>query len=111
MNGLPGDSSSPSRFVRAAAFVASLRPVATGEEMEETALHIQNNFDIPLGFIRDNDDHTLWSSIANLAQLHYIVRTYDNPATKLIELGHVDFSASGPRETALPHNAFAPLAV
>ncbi len=111
MNGLPGDSSSPSRFVRAAAFVASLRPVATGEEMEEMALHILNNFDIPLGFIRDNDDHTLWSSIVNLAQLQYIVRTYDNPVTQLIELGHVDFSAPGPRETALPHNAFAPLAV
>ena len=116
MNGLPGDSSSPSRFVRAAAFVASLRPVATGEEMEETALHILNNFDIPLGFIRDNDDpahddHTLWSSLANLAQLRYIVRTYDNPVPQLIELGHVDFSAPGPREAALPHNAFAPLAV
>jgi hypothetical protein len=32
--------------------------------MEETVLHILNNFDIPLGFIRDNDDpahddHTL----------------------------------------------------
>jgi choloylglycine hydrolase len=116
MNGLPGDSSSPSRFIRAAAFVASLRPVATGAEMEETALHILNNFDIPLGFIRDNDDpanddHTLWSSIANLAQLRYIVRTYDNPVPQLIELGLVDFSAPGPRETVLPHNAFAPLAV
>jgi choloylglycine hydrolase len=116
MNGLPGDSSSPSRFVRAVAFMASLRPVATGAEMEETALHILNNFDIPLGFIRDNDDpanddHTLWSSIANLAQLRYIVRTYNNPVPQLIELGHVDFSAPGPRETTLPHNAFTPLAV
>jgi choloylglycine hydrolase len=116
MNGLPGDSSSPSRFIRAAAFVASLRPVATGEQMEETALHILNNFDIPLGFIRDNgdpanDDHTLWSSIANLAQLRYIVRTYDNPVPQLIELGQVDFSASGPRETTLPQHAFAALAV
>ena len=85
-------------------------------ERRETALHILNNFDIPLGFIRDNDDpanddHTLWLSIANLAQLRYIVRTHGNPVPQLIEVGHVDFSAPGPRETALPHNAFTPLAV
>ena len=116
MNGIPGDSSSPSRFVRAAAFVASLRPVATGVQLEETVLHILNNFDIPLGFIRASDDpaqddHTLWSSIANLAQLRYIVRTYDNPVPHLIDLGQVDFSAPGPREAVLPQRAFAALAV
>ena len=115
LNGLPGDPSSPSRFVRAAALVASLRPVATGDEMEKTALHILNNFDLPLGFIRANDDpahddHTLWSSMANLTGLRYIVRTYDNPVPQLIDLKSVDFSAPGPREVALPPGSFAPLA-
>jgi choloylglycine hydrolase len=115
MNGLPGDPSSPSRFVRAAALVASLRPVAAGDEMEKTALHILNNFDLPLGFIRAsddpaNDDHTLWSSMANLTSLRYIVRTYDNPVPQLIDLKNVDFSAPGPREVALPPGSFAPLA-
>ena len=56
ITGLPGDASSPSRFVRAAAFVASLRPVATGEEMRKRPCKIRHNFDIPLGFVRDNDD-------------------------------------------------------
>ena len=94
------------------------QPGTMTDAMKErgTALHILNNFDIPLGFIRDNDDpanddHTLWLSIANLAQLRYIVRTHGNPVPQLIEVGHVDFSAPGPRETALPHNAFTPLAV
>ena len=116
MNGLPGDSSSPSRFVRATAFVSSLRPVATGDEMEKTALHILNNFDLPFGLIRDgddpaDDDHTLWSTVANLASLRYIVRTYDNPVPQVIDLKKVDFSAPGPREVATPPGSFAPLAI
>ena len=114
MNGLPGDFSSPSRFVRATALAASVRPVATGADMEKTALHILNNFDIPFGFFRDdddptNDDHTLWSSIANLGELRYIVRTYDNPIPQLIDLTRVDLSTAGPRETELPGGSFAPL--
>jgi choloylglycine hydrolase len=116
MNGLPGDFSSPSRFVRATALAASVRPVATGAATEQAALHILNNFDIPFGFIRDsddpsNDDHTLWSSIANLGQRRYIVRTYDNPVPQLIDLERVDFSTDGPRQTEMPEGSFAPLAV
>jgi choloylglycine hydrolase len=116
MNGLPGDSSSPSRFVRAVALTASLRPVADGRALEKTALHILNNFDIPAGFIRVNDDpagddHTLWSSIANLSDLRYIIRTYDNPIPQLIELRNVDFAAPGPRQAPVPPGFFAPVAV
>jgi choloylglycine hydrolase len=116
MNGLPGDASSPSRFVRAAALTASLRPVATGAELENTTLHILNNFDLPLGYIRDDDDpahddHTLWSSIANLGDLRYIVRTYDNPVPQLVDLASVDFAGAGPREVAMPGGSFAALAV
>ena len=44
MLGLPGDSSSPARFVRAAAYTAALRPVTDGAELERTALHLLNNF-------------------------------------------------------------------
>jgi hypothetical protein len=33
-----------------------------------------------------NDDHTLSSSIANLGQLRYIVRGYDNPIPQLVDL-------------------------
>jgi choloylglycine hydrolase len=116
MNGLPGDPSSPSRFLRATAFTAGLRPVADGAEMEKAALHILNNFDIPPGFVRDsddpaNDDHTLWSSIANLGELHYIIRSYDNPTPQLVELKNTDFSGPGTRQIAIPNGSFARLAV
>ncbi len=116
MTGFPGDSSSPSRFVRAVAFTSSLRPVGTAPELEKTALHILNNFDIPEGFIRAddspaNDDHTLWSSIANLAERRYTVRTYGNPIPQTVELAEVDFTGSAPRQVDLPAGAFARLAV
>ena len=116
MAGLPGDGSSPARFLRATALAASLRPVADGAGLEQAALHVLNNFDIPLGFIRDDDDpadddHTLWSSIANLHDLHYVVRTYDNPVPQLVDFATVDFHVAAPIEIALPDGGFAPLAV
>ena len=116
MIGLPGDSSSPSRFVRATAFGASLRTVATGAELEMSALHVLNNFDIPFGLIREDDDpanadHTLWSSISNLAAKHYVVRTYDNPIPQSVDLTTVDFTTPGAREVPLPDGTFASLTV
>ncbi|HEY5108537.1 MAG TPA: choloylglycine hydrolase family protein [Acidimicrobiales bacterium] len=116
MHGLPGDSSSPARFVRATAFTAALRPVATGAELEKTALHILNNFDIPFGLIRENDDpahddHTLWSTVANLKDRRYVIRSYDNPVPQAVDLATVDFSTPGAREVPLPDGTFAPLAV
>ncbi len=114
MAGLPGDSSSPARFLRATALTASLRPVVSGAELESAALHILNNFDIPLGFIRAdedraNDDHTLWSTIANLTDRRYIIRTYDNPVPQAITLSDVDFSGSDPLQMPPPSGSFAAL--
>lgn len=114
MRGLPGDASSPSRFVRATALTATLRPVPTGEEMERTVLHVLNNFDIPQGFVRDgddaaNDDHTLWSSVANLGGRRYVIRSYDNPVPQVIDLGTADFAPGPPRTTPIPAGSFQPL--
>jgi choloylglycine hydrolase len=116
MLGLPGDSSSPARFVRAAAYTAALRPVADGDELERTALHILNNFDIPLGLIREdddpkNDDHTLWSTISNLSARRYVLRTYGNPVPQAIDLASVDFSGAEPLQVEPPEGGFATLAL
>lgn len=49
MLGLPGDFTSPSRFVRAA-FYQSTAPICeNGRETAMQAFHILNNFDIPIG--------------------------------------------------------------
>ncbi len=111
MFGLPGDASSPSRFVRAVAYTASLRPVDSGAELELAALHLLNDFDISKGFVRadadpSDDDHTIWSTITNLTERRYVVRTYDNPVPQAIELAEVDFDR-GVTQVPLPTGGFA----
>ena len=114
MLGLPGDASSPARFVRAASYTASLRRVGNGDELERTALHLLNNFDIPWGMIREDadpahDDHTLWSTISNLTDRRYVLRTYDNPVPQAIDLATVDFTGSEPLQLEAPSGGFAEL--
>lgn len=116
LHGLPGDYSSPSRYLRAAALTASLRPVATSAELEMAALHVLNAFDIPWGAVREddaaaNDDHTLWSSLSNLTTRRFVVRTYDNPVPKAVDLDTVDFDRGRPVQVELPAGGFAPLAI
>ena len=45
MNGLPGDFTSPSRFVRAVAFQETAAPSAKADDGVKTAFHILNLFD------------------------------------------------------------------
>jgi len=116
MRGLSADGSPPARFVRAAAYVATLRPVAHAAELEMSALHVLNNFDIPVGLVRasdnqEGDDHTLWSTISNLAEHRYAIRGYDNPTTQVIELGSTDFTLGEPRQVPLAPGLFAPIVV
>lgn len=47
MLGLPGDYTSPSRFVRAAAFVQTARETAGGEDTVEEAFRILDSFNLP----------------------------------------------------------------
>jgi choloylglycine hydrolase len=116
MRGLPAEGTGPARFVRAAAYVATLRPVATAAKLEMSALHVLNNFDIPFGLIRaddnpEQDDHTLWSTISNLTECRYAIRSCDNPTTHVIELGSTDFTAGEPRQVPLAQGGFATLEV
>lgn len=112
MVGLPGDASSPSRFVRAAAYTATLEPVGNAPDAERAALHIINAFDIPWGFVRadgdsTHDDRTLWSTVSNLRDRRYILRTYDNPIPQVISLDDIDFSGSDPVQVPAPSGTFA----
>jgi len=57
--GLPGDSSPPSRFVRAVAYAQTALKTATGQDAVLQVFHIMNTFDIPVGSVREiiEDDH------------------------------------------------------
>lgn len=111
MRGLPGDNGSPSRFVRAAAYVATAPTHPDALTAQGEMLHIMNNFDIPEGFSGSphGDDITWWTSIANLSDLTYSVRTAADSTYRQVSLSALDFTASAATSHPLPKNQeFAP---
>ncbi len=99
MLGLPGDFTPPSRFVRAVAFSKTALPVEKGKDGVLQAFHILNQFDIPKGAARGIEhgkevaDYTQWTSAADLKNLRYYFRTYDNSRIRMIDLKAADFDA------------------
>ena len=102
MLGLPGDFTPPSRFVRAAFFSKSEYRTATGRETVLQAFHILNNFDIPLGSVRDSDkdahgnppaDYTQWTAASDLVAKCYYFKTYENNRIRMIPLMKMELDA------------------
>ena len=104
MNGLPGDLSSPSRFVRAAFFVANAPTFKDADEGLEITSHILNQFDIPPGAVRTSSsgsagggvagyEITEWISGADLKNGIYQIKTYGNPAIRQVSLPSADLDA------------------
>jgi choloylglycine hydrolase len=92
MLGLPGDYTSPSRFVRAAAFANTALPSANEEEGIFRAFHTLNAFDISKGAIKDNatkdahTDYTVWTSAVDTKNKVYYYKTYKNQSIKKLDL-------------------------
>ncbi len=99
MLGLPGDFTPPSRFVRAVAFSKSALPVEKAKDGVLQAFHLLNQFDIPKGSARSVEhgkevaDYTLWTTAADLKNLRYYFRTYDNSRIRMVDLKAVDLDA------------------
>jgi choloylglycine hydrolase len=97
MLGIPGDFTPPSRFVRAVAFSKSALPVDSAREGVLQAFHMLNQFDIPKGAARGIEngeevaDYTLWTSAADLKNLRYYYRTYEDSRIRLVDLKAVNF--------------------
>lgn len=100
MLGLPGDSTPPSRFVRATAFNQSAVKPENSEEAVNLTYHIINNFDIPKGFSRSVEngetmyDFTFWSTLSDLTNKVYFYRSYNNLKVFKVSLQTLDFSGS-----------------
>ncbi|MET0296046.1 MAG: linear amide C-N hydrolase, partial [Microbacterium sp.] len=116
--GLPGDSGSTGRFLRATAYVANVHAGRTADEAEQNALHALNNFDIPAGLMTgvgptgiEQDDQTKWSSISSLSARRYIVRVQANPTPFVVDVAATDFSGDAPRQVALAAGGFQPIAI
>ena len=99
MLGLPGDFTPPSRFVRAVAFSKTAEPTATAKDGVLQAFHILNQFDIPKGAARGIEhgkevaDYTIWTSAADLKNLRYYFRTFENSRIRMVDMKSVNLDA------------------
>ncbi len=99
MVGLPGDFTPPSRFVRAAIFSTASVPSDNSDETVNQVFHILNQFDIPVGVVRQKShgktsfDATLFTSAKDANKLRYYYRSYDDQTIKFVELGQFNLNA------------------
>lgn len=98
LTGLPGDFTPPSRFVRAVAMTASVRPLATAEDAVFEAFRILDNFNIPVGITAAQDK--IASDIASATQITtasdlknriLYFHTMDNRQIQKLDLRKIDF--------------------
>jgi choloylglycine hydrolase len=100
MIGLPGDFTPPSRFVRAAAFTATCRPLSTSTEAIFESFRILDNFNIPLGLQvpkemlpTDIVSATQVTSASDLKEKVYYYHTMWNRQVRKIDLKRIDFAS------------------
>ncbi|WP_176056622.1 linear amide C-N hydrolase [Brucella intermedia] len=100
MLGVPGDMTPPSRFVRASANLLSARSVPSGIESVRLAEHILNSFDIPIGLVQgeagEEDkpvDYTQWTTVADMKNDVYYVKTYEEQILRGVSLKDLDLDA------------------
>jgi choloylglycine hydrolase len=93
--GLPGDFSSASRFVRAAAFRAMTPEQVTGDDAIRTGFHILDQFDIPLGAVPEPKgsnppyEITEWTTMSDLTHQRFYIWTEENRDVRTIDLNAV----------------------
>ena len=98
MLGLPGDFTPPSRFIRAAAFTASVRPLKNAGDAVFEAFRILDSFNIPLGvnalrneIPTDIESATQITSVADLTNTKYYYHTMFNRQVRMIDLTNIPF--------------------
>jgi len=100
--GMPGDSTSPSRFIRALAYSSTITPAKNADENVRLAEHVLHNFDIPIGSIRTTINKqtflelTQWSVISDLKNGRFYFSTYDYQALRMVDLKQINFDKSTP---------------
>lgn len=97
--GMPGDVTSPSRFVRAAFYQTSAPQQDTSLNTVLQCFQILNNFDIPVGIEfpigqvpSDIPSATQWTSATDMEHLIIYYRTMYNSTIRSIDLNTIDFS-------------------
>jgi choloylglycine hydrolase len=97
--GLPGDFSSPSRFVRASFYCVTAEPAEDGIGGVLSGFHLLNQFDIPLGAVRSahgdttETDSTQLTLMRDPAARRLYYRTRGDQAIRFVDLDDVDPAA------------------
>lgn len=99
--GLPGDYSPPSRFVRMVTLSQAALPAKGADQGLNQAITILDNVDIPIGAVRGFEgkeaayDKTIWSVVADTANLRYYFRSMDNKNWRYVDLAKAFAAAKG----------------
>lgn len=105
MRGVPGDQSSPARYVQAVAYVATLPAPADAWSGVRNAEHILNHFDLPNGSTGEytgikgqgSFELTYWSAISDLSNQRFYFKTYDNQQLRFVDMKDFDLNAKAVR--------------
>ncbi|KTD20345.1 linear amide C-N hydrolase [Legionella londiniensis] len=113
MFGLPGDSTSPSRFVKMAFLQTTALPVENAEKAVVLAHHIIENVFIPNGMVRNpkgsaGTETTQWTVFKDLKNAKLYFKSYDYPMLQSIDLKKLDLGENA-RVLRLPVNHQAEL--
>jgi choloylglycine hydrolase len=112
LHGLPGDSLSPSRFIRAVFLSNSVPKTFTTAQMNDAAWHILGSFDIPPGSVTlpasnpygggtGGYEVTEWSIVANSKNMTYNVKMYANNNIYTFDFNKMDMNAKEMKYTKL----------
>ncbi len=97
--GLPGDFSSPSRFVRMAFFKDYAIPQSTGFDTAMQSFHLLNNVDVPFGTAFktgtatfDMPSATQWTIASDITNKKIYYHTMYNRTIRRIDMNKIDFT-------------------
>ena len=99
LHGMPGDFSSPSRFVRASIFSSSFVPPENAANLPNQTFHVLNAFDIPLGSVREKSngstsfDYTQLTTVKDPNSLRYYYKSYSGQTVKYLDLNQFNLNS------------------
>jgi choloylglycine hydrolase len=111
--GLPGDFTSPSRFVRATIFSQWAHPQKTALEAVNLGFHLLNTFDIPDGLVQSRPDEgkgishtetTEWVIVHDKSNLKTYFRGYKSLRIQMVDLNKIDFTKGGFKHVPIMQN-------
>lgn len=98
LHGLPGDFTSPSRFIRAAVFSVEATPASNAAGASLQAFHLLNQFDIPVGTAKSTTTGksfvgaTIATTVKDSSNIKYYYRTSDDQAVRVIDLSKINMN-------------------